>query len=347
MTANTVDALARYPHYFDHIQPIWEELERRGLARLFYVSPSTKRPGTPTRGLPRSDDWLIVAGYPDLQRTRRPTIFVEHGIGENYNLDDPHYSGGRNRERVELFLCPNQRVADANAKLPGRSVVVGSPRLEWLSQHIPGDRRLSSGGSTDSRLRVAVSFHWNCRVHPQAGSAFEFYKPFLRQWATDPRIELVGHAHPRLTHAEKVYAAAGIPFVPRFDDVVAWADVYAVDNSSTLFEAAALGLDVVVLDSPHYTAEETGFRFWKYADIGPRISPGDDFVEATLSANYNRVSYDDLRHQMVAEVFGTVEGSTTRAADAIEATINDKSKSHPPAPGSRTDPSQPSLFSNR
>jgi hypothetical protein len=123
-----VDALATYPHYHDHLAPIWAELEARGNKGVFYVSPSTQRPGTPTRGLPRSERFLLVAGYPDLQRTRRPTIFVEHGIGENYGLDDPHYSGGRNRERVGLFLCPNKRVAQANDKnYPGRSVIVGSP----------------------------------------------------------------------------------------------------------------------------------------------------------------------------------------------------------------------------
>lgn len=344
-----VDALAKYPHYYDHIWPVWEELERRGNTGTFYVSPSTQRPGERIHGLQASNDWLVVAGYPDLKRTRRPTVFIEHGIGENYNKTDPHYSGGRDRDRVRLFLCPNEKVAKTNDQVyPGRSVVVGSPRLEWLTQH--RKERGSGGealtGSTNRRLRVAVSFHWNCRLHPQAGSAFQFFAPHFRHWATDPRIELVGHAHPRLAQAERHYAAAGIPFVSRFEEVVEWADVYAVDNSSTLFEAAALGLDVVVLDSPHYTAEETGFRFWKYADIGPRISMDDDFVEAAIRANRDSALYDGIRHRMVAEIFGPVEGSTIRAADAIEATINDNSPGSPSPPHSRSDPAQPSLFSS-
>jgi hypothetical protein len=331
-----IDSFASYPHYYEHILPIHEVIG----GRLFYTTPSTKRPGTITRGLPRSDDWLIVAGYPDLKRTRRPTVFVEHGIGETYNLTDSHYAGGTGRERVKLFLCPNQKVFEANeARYPGRSVIVGSPRVESLI-HRAGKR----GEVRDRRLRVAVSFHWQCRIHPQAGTALFDFQPHLKHWATDPRIELVGHAHPRIgPHAERIYNAAGIPYVESFDDVIEWADVYAVDNSSTLFEAAAVGLDVVVMDSPHYTAEETGFRFWKYADIGPRISPGDELGDAAIRSHAERISYADLRHQMVAEIFGTIEGSTTKAVAAIRTVINGQ-PSAPPAADSGTDATQSHLF---
>lgn len=332
--ADTIDAYASYPHYADHLLPIMEHFDG-----TFYTSPSTKRPGQITRGLPASNEPLLVAGYPDLKRTRRPVVFVEHGIGENYGLTDGHYAGGKGRERVVLFLCPNQRVYEANEKTyPGRSVIVGSPRLEWLST------RRKSGEVRDGRLRVAVSFHWQCRIHPQAGSALPEYQAHLRHWSTDPRIELVGHAHPRIaSHAERIYAAAGIPYEPRFEKVLEWADVYAVDNSSTLFEAAALGLDVVVLDSIHYTKEETGFRFWKYADIGPRIRPGDSLPEAAIRAVADRNSYADLRHQMVNEIFGPSEGSTMKAVAAIRTVING-SPSPTSSADSGTDTPQPSLF---
>lgn len=329
-----LDAYATQPHYYDHIAPIFEHF-----GGTFYISPSTQRPGQVTRGLPASNDLLMVAGFPDLKRTRRPVVFVEHGIGENYNLKDGHYSGGEGRERVVLFLCPNRRVFEANEKLyPGRSVIVGSPRLEWLAtRQKPREVR-------DGHLRVAVSFHWQCRIHPQAGSALGDFQAHLRHWATDPRIELVGHAHPRIaSHAERIYAAAGIPFVRDFTKVLEWADVYAVDNSSTLFEAAALGLDVVVLDSPHYTKEETGFRFWKYADIGPRIKPGDSLPDAAILAVAERTVYDDLRHRMVNEIFGPVEGSTTKAVTAIRTVINGQPSPASAADGG-TDSSQPSLF---
>lgn len=305
-----LDAYASQPHYYDHIRPVWDALEDKG---TFYVAPSARRPGTPTRGLMASDEPLIVAGYPDLKRTRRPAVFIEHGAGENYGLGDPHYSGGRNRDRVVLFLSPNRRVHEANeARYPGRSVIVGSPRVEWLRRQ----RRPHLGGSRrDGHLRVVVSFHWDARITPQTRTALNYYAPHFRSWN---HLDIRGHAHPRIAgRAEPLFAAAGIGFIDDFADVVRWADVYAVDNSSTLFEAAACGLDVVVLDAPHYPPDNTGFRFWKYADIGPRISSGDELADAVIRAKSHACDYDAVRRQMVAEVFGTVEGSTTRAVEAI------------------------------
>lgn len=338
-----VDAFASHPHYFDHIQPVWEALDPLG---EFYVTPSAKRPGPRIRGLPASDTPLIVAGYPDLKRTRRPVIFIEHGAGETYGMADSHYAGGRNRDRVVLFLCPNRRVFEANeAKYPARSVIVGSPRLEWLAQHRDRNARESSSGSTSGRLRVAVSFHWNCQIHPQAGTAlFEFADQF-NSW-TRAGVEVKGHAHPRIAdRARKLFYSAGLEFIEDFADVVAWADVYAVDNSSTLFEAAALGLDVVVLDASRYTAQETGWRFWKYADIGPRIGAGQDLVEAAIRSVSERARYSEIRHRMATEIFGPVEGATSNAVNAIERLHDDLgTKSIPPGSDSGTHSNQPSLF---
>jgi hypothetical protein len=121
-------------------------------------------------------------------------------------------------------------------------------------------------------------------------------------------------------------------------------DFYAVDNSSTLFEAAALGLDVVLLNAPHFPPDDVGFRFWRFADIGPQMNPGDELGE--IVENYNSVVYSEARRRMVAEIFGTVEGSAKRAAAAIEALTNDHSRapSSPPSTDSSSDKTQPSLF---
>lgn len=339
MTENMrVDAYASYPHYFDHIKPLWDALDSDG---TLYVSPNTKRKGASTRGLMASDVPTIVAGYPDYKRIRRPIIFVEHGIGENYGLRDPHYSGGQNRSRVGLFLCPNQRVFDANeAHYPGRSVVIGSPRLEYLSEVVSLKRRRDGGP-----LRVAVSFHWNCTIHPQTRTALHNYHPNFPSWAADSRIEVVGHSHPRIKAlAERFFYSSGIEYMAEFEDVLAWADVYAVDNSSTLFEAAALGLPVVVLDAPHYTPEETGFRFWKYADIGPRINPSDDLGDAAIHALEHLGGYDAIRRRMVTEVFGAIKDAKLRGVKAITTHVNSQGSPPPADPGA--DPAQPSLFSS-
>jgi hypothetical protein len=327
MTKIRIDAFASQPHYFDHIKPIWDALDAEG---KFFVGPGAGRPGERVAALMPNGVPTIVAGYPDLRRIRgRPAIFVEHGIGENYGKHDPHYSGGSGREKIKLFLCPNERVAEANRVYDAPSVVVGSPWLESLPKR---------SIEVVERPKVVVSFHWNCLVFQQTKTALYHYQPFFSSWHG---LDIMGHAHPRIAdRAARLFAAAGIGFIREFRDVIEWADVYAVDNSSTLFEAKACGLDVVVLDAPHYPPEETGFRFWKYADIGPRISDGDQLPDAVLQANHNRVSYD--ASEMIAEVFGTVEGSAARAAKAINDNFGSRGQSQPAA--SCSEPSQPSLF---
>ena len=52
--------------------------------------------------------------------------------------------------------------------------------------------------------------------------------------------------------AIRFYEAHGIEYVPDFDDVLRRADVYACDNSSTLYEFASTGRPVVVLNAPWY-----------------------------------------------------------------------------------------------
>ncbi len=322
-----IDAFASQPHYYDHIKPIWDALDAEG---KFFVTPGAGRPGERTAALMPNGVPTIVAGYPDLRRIRgRPAIFVEHGIGETYGEHHPNYSGGSGRQMIKLFLCPNERVAEANRVYDAPSVVVGSPWVESLPK-----RELE----VVVRPKIVVSFHWDCRVFPQTKTALYHYQPFFSSWN---HLDIMGHAHPRIAdRAARLFAAAGIGFIREFRDVIEWADVYAVDNSSTLFEAKACGLDVVVLDAPHYPSEETGFRFWKYADIGPRISEGSELPDAVLQANYKRVSYDAT--EMIAEVFGTVEGSAARACKAIN--DNFRRQGSPSPAAARSEPSQPSLF---
>jgi hypothetical protein len=294
-----IDAFATFPHYRDHIQPIYDALTDPG---TFYVPP--------TRGL-GAGPVVIVAGFPDLKRSRhRKHILINHGTGETWGSTDPHYSGGSGRESVLLFICPNQADADLNLeRYPDAAAVVANPRLEYL-------RTLQHGES--SKLRVVISFHWDNRTWPQTKSALLYYQPFFDSYAADPRIELAGHAHPRIAaRARKYYERAQIPFIADFAEVIRWADVYAVDNSSTLFEAKALGLDVVLLDAPWFPTGDGSLRFDRYVDIGPHAQP-ETLVEMSLQANYNRVTYSDAGGRMTTEVFGVVEGSTRLAAEAIE-----------------------------
>lgn len=322
------DAFASYRHYLDHIQPVWDALASKG---TLYTGPQLG--GNITRALGHGPP-VIVAGFPDITRTRhRPHILIEHGVGETWGESDPHYAGGMGRESVILFLCPNLRVWEANeSRYPGRSVVVGSARLDRLGAIQRSEKR-------DDRLRVVVSFHWDNRTWGNTRSAISHFEQHLRGW-NDPRIHLAGHAHPRhIDYAERVFARAGIETIRTFDEVVAWADVYAADNSSTLFEAAALGISIVYLDAPWYSYGDGSYRFDKYRDLAPRVT-GGELVDVILA-------HDDVSYQrMVTEVFGIVDGtSARRAARAIEQVTNDTgTEGRTSGPASRSEPTQPTLF---
>lgn len=296
-----VDAFAQYRHYYDHIAPIWNALSDPG---TFYVSPICDRPGERTRALGPGNP-IIIAGFGDIGRTRhREQIFVEHGAGEIWG--GPHHPGGPGRDSVTLFLNPNRRVHDANrSRYPdARHALVGSARLEALRQV----ERQPRG----DRLRVVVSAHWDNRTFNATRSALSLYQ--LGSWAADSRVELLGHAHPRIFEkASERFARAGIKVIKEFTDVIAWADVYACDNSSTLFEAYACGIPVVMIDAPWFPSGDGSWRFDRYAHIGPHAT--DDLIGAAIHASETEPVYD----AMTAEIFGRVDGAAHRAAEAIEA----------------------------
>lgn len=310
-----VDAFASYPHYAHHIQPVWDALPEQG---TFY-----------TTGSLGAGPLTLVAGFPDIKRTRhRRQVLIEHGAGENWGSTDPHYSGGAGRESVALFVCPSEEVLARNLDRYDAAGVVANPRVEYLKQLRIGETIRRQLGSGDGRLRVVVSFHWDNRTWDHTRSALPYYYPYLSEMTG---VELRGHAHPRIAErAKQYYSKAGIPYIETFDEVVQWADVYACDNSSTIFEAKAVGIPVVLLDAPWFSPLPGSLRFDRFAHIGPLATP-QTLVEMAMHANSNRVVYDvDL-----SEIFGRIEGSTAAVVEAIEAVTNDHSR---PASGRNGSP---------
>lgn len=243
---------------------------------------------------------------------------MEHGAGQTYR-GDPHssigthgaYAGGLGREDVALFLCPNEPTAEANrATYPDTpAVVVGCPKLDpWA------DRALRRN---DPPI-VAVSFHWNAEIVPEARSAWPHYAAGLAALATSGRVRLVGHGHPRIAdRLRAAYNKAGIVYVDDFAHVLDLADVYACDNSSTLYEFATVG-PVVALNAPWYRREiEHGGRFW---NLIPGLSC-DDPID--LEWSFTRALEDPpaarrLRARALEIVYPMRDGhASERAAEAI------------------------------
>jgi glycosyltransferase involved in cell wall biosynthesis len=201
---------------------------------------------------------------------------MEHGAGQAYvGVRNRSYAGGPGRGKVSLFLCPSERVAALNrATNPNTpAVVVGSPRVDVL-------RRIERQPGPTT---VAIAFHWRCRVCPEAGTALDHYKASLaalRERLGVDGIELIGHGHPRAAaELGPLYAKAGVEWVPSFEDVVRRASCFVADNSSTIFEAAACDIPVVLLNCPQYRRDVNhGLRFWDEADVGVQCDgPGDLF----------------------------------------------------------------------
>lgn len=247
---------------------------------------------------------------------------VEHGAGQAYEQPDPSYSGGPQRDAAVLFLCPNEVSAARNrATYPNvPAEVVGSPRVDWLIE-----RSRDAPVDTHGQPTVALSFHWKgpLGVPAEARWALPHYESSLHvviQALQRRGVEVIGHGHPRMhSHFAGLWRRLGIEHVPRFDDVTARAGVYVCDNSSTLYEFAALGRPVVVLNSPAYRRELNLWpRFWACADVGVQVDRPEDLEVAVQLAIEDPPAVAARRARAVAEVYPLRDGQAAqRSVEAI------------------------------
>ena len=289
--------IAALPHHRAHILPV---------ARLLGLDEEMDR----TKAEP--GDVAVIASYGDLTRVRRAgfrrIVLMQHGAGQSYGGDrrtahNPCYAGGDDNHDVGLFLVPNEHAAKRwRQRYPEASVeVVGCPRLDVLPN------RVSVAATVDRASPVvAVSFHWNGYKCPEWRSAFDWYKRAVIDLARE--VTVIGHAHPRRKDLRAWYESHGIEYVPDFDDVLRRADIYACDNSSTLFEFASTGRPVIVLNAPWYRLEaDHGLRFWSSSRVGVNVNEPADLVAAIGAAYVGDVD----------EVYAYRSGSAERAADVI------------------------------
>lgn len=299
----TLDMLAKEQHYADHMLPVWRALPEH--ARGSFINTSL----TPTR---RTADAVLVAGYGDVKRAHRlgyeRVALIQHGAGQSYGKALSAYSGGDGHEGVSLFLCPNEhsRVRWAERYPEARAVTVGSPRAESLPA------RAGPPGRT-----VAVSFHWQCNINAETRPAFGEFRdaiPLLKE-----RFEVFGHGHPRaMRWLRPWYRRWGIPILERFEDVCKMADVYVCDNSSTIFEFASTGRNVVLMNSKHYRRNvEHGLRFWDCAGVGVQCGDKESLPEAVEWALGDDPMIEENRERIVNVVYGQVQGSTMRAVGEL------------------------------
>lgn len=311
--------LASLSHYIDHLAPVWTEM---GADVPFFVTPGMEEhalaAGVVARPLRRSEiarsDVAVVASETDRQRARPARVIrFEHGVGISYGSRHAAYAGGGGQLNVIAFACPNRYAREpwrrAYPDLP--CPVVGVPRLdEWIRK---------SHQTRGDPPTVAISFHWYCEVSPECRTAFPHYKSALPPLAARRDVEVVAHAHPSAQEKLRPYfEKLGVEFLPRFDEVLQRADLYVVDNSSTLYEFAATGRPVVSLNAPWYRRDvHHGLRFWEHADVGVQVDEPEHLNVAIDHALEDPPEQRALREAAVRDVFPLLGRASSAAADAV------------------------------
>ncbi len=332
MPSNKIDFLASFPWYAEHLIPVWKALpaQRRG---KWFASLETarllKRHGIEAvvGGAVVNKTPMLVASSGDMFRAvklGRPVAMMEHGAGQSYGGDrqarhHSSYAGGAMRDYVELFLHPGPNPAERDmARYPKAHVeIVGCPKLDTLPTR---DHSLDQ----DDRPVVAVSFHWDCQVAPETRSGFIYFRSGI-QVVND--FKLIGHGHPRVMERLRPwYERKGIEPVPSFTQVLKRADLYVCDNSSSLFEFAATGRPVLVMNPPFYRKSVNhGLRFWDAAKVGLQVSAPSDFTSAVRKALADPVQAQMDRKDALDLVYSYRDGtSAERAASALVEWMNQR-----------------------
>jgi hypothetical protein len=292
--------------------PIWNmlPLEYRG---VFYIDKTLSKYANGlgldfTIGLP-SDNITIVSSYGDYKKTRGHVIYMEHGIGNTYSTHHPSYAGGLGKDKVVLFLNQHELTQEKNvASYPDvKNVIIGTPKMDYI---IP---RPITG-----RV-VCLSFHWDCKVCPETRSAFNYYRFIIPKLLESDKYTLIMHAHPHMNGEwQQEFKTLKVQFYENFSDILEIADLYAVDNSSTMYEFAAAGRPILALNCPLYRKEiNHGIRFWDYIP-GQQVENYHELPAIIEHTFDNPHEWDERRNEIVEKLYPYRGQSTKMAIDAIK-----------------------------
>lgn len=340
-----IDFYASQPQYAQHLAPVWGALpdEMRGtFAATGTAARRANQLGIRTGSLVRERGGVapltVVASFQDEQYVRpRPVVLVEHGAGQSYHHSpiadrNPSYPGGKDRQGVVLFICPNESVAqrwrDMYPETP--TAVVGCPYLDpWHSEasmfrHV-GPESEWNWAKPGALPLVVFSFHWNCGIVPECGWAYPHFQAELMRLAamSDEQrgFKMGGHAHPRAHEIGAFWRSQGVREFQNFSEVLDYADCYVVDNSSTGFEFASTDRPVVWLNSPRYRKDvDHGLRFWSHVGVGVQCDRPESLLDRVHEALHDGPGYRARRHALIRDVYAYTDGlASQRAAAAIVA----------------------------
>lgn len=279
-----VDAVAAYPHYREHLLPIFNALpiEVKGT-----FHPTGVQRTDPNRA-------CLVAGDRDarVMGQRQPIFYVEHGSGQTYAGDQresvrlhPSYSGGGGRrwENVLGFICPSETVAARWTSAP--AVAVGCPKLDQYR------------GVPFSHLdSICFAFHWEGTLCAESGTAYWHYAkelPDVVQHLRSLGFIVYGHAHPRWKHGlDTPLQDAGMTLLPSEIDVFRHVGMLIADNTSLTAEMASLGRKVALLNCPQYRRDvDHGGRFWDWQEKLLHFDEPWDIIQSPLGDEFDHPNF--------------------------------------------------------
>lgn len=314
----------------DHLAPIWLALPAE-IKGHFYARGRAEQRAKEFGiemgpGEPRRLEWVMTASYEDCRAMGQSKIvLLNHGSAQTYrgeagSADHPSYTGGKGRENVVLNICPSERDAEACRATGALAVAAGPVKMDDWYNGVKKRQR-------NDRPIVAISFHADVFVVPETRSAFGHYRQGLIDIAKNPDrpFDLLGHGHPRWgEYMAKFWKRLGVPFARHFDEVLEKADMYACDNSSTMYEMASTDRPVLALNPPWYRKNvEHGLRFWS-AVPGLQLDEPADLRWAIEQTLLDGPGFQRLRREAVQAAYGNLcDGKATRrAVDAIVELVN-------------------------
>lgn len=301
-------------HYANKLVPIWNALPTE-LKGEFVLHPRLDGLVQGARiGSPNQDGVMLVASHKDSQWAKHKFIYVEHGAGQSYAPQQWYSNAHRNNMLAALVPGPYcaAKTMQANPNVP--VLMIGAPHLKNVTRTEPN--------------AIAFAWHWRCSVSLEAGTAFDEYAEAMVQVASVRKV--IGTGHPRIFgEVNEVYKQCGIESVERSGDVLERAAILVVDNSSIMYEAAALDIPVVLMNSQNYRKDrEWGLRFWE-ALPGPQVdSPAEllPMLELMIAGGYQE--WAERRQGVTTYVYGEDPfGSLPAAVAQLEEIVSEYASS--------------------
>lgn len=297
--------------YVDHSLPIFKKLPKKYKGKFMIdknIEDYVKTLGIDYMvGFEVSENPVMILSRADIPSIKKSRIvFLEHGVGTNYN----NKSHLPDNKFIDLVLTTKAQ-EPAHRKLFGDKVkIVGCPKLDFLiKKHKKPKNKIPI---------VAFSHHWDQKQFPETRSAWPWDSDGLIELSKRKDIKLLGHKHPGDPRDIEGFCFDNkIDFESDWNNVIAKADLYICDNSSSIYEFAALDKPVVVLSPPFYRRNVNfGGRFW---DNIPGIECSHNYMlSACVSEGLIDVEERKYqRHNAIMAAYGILGNSTDLAIEYI------------------------------